>query len=112
MVATPLRALPKADSAHLDRDPRAEAARHAFGVRPGRAGPLREVADRAAVVVLDDVLTTGSTLAAVTGRLWESGVPVAFGVTLAADVSLRRGGDGAVQVETQRAPQGVRIEVL
>ena len=92
VVATPLQALPKADSAHLDRGQRALAARHAFLIRPGRAGPLREVADRAAVVVLDDVLTTGSTLAAVAGRLWESGVPVAFGATLAA-TSLRRGGD-------------------
>jgi predicted amidophosphoribosyltransferase len=84
VVATPLRALPKDDSAHLNRDQRALAAGHAFALRPGRAGPLRQVADSAAVAVLDDVLTTGSTLAAVAGRLWEAGVPVAFGVTLAA----------------------------
>ncbi len=89
-VATPLRALPKNDSAHLDRYERAAAARHAFVLRPGAAQPLHTIADRAAVVLLDDILTTGSTMAAVAGRLLEAGVPAAFGVTLAA-TRLRRG---------------------
>jgi predicted amidophosphoribosyltransferase len=84
IVATPLRALPKHDSAHLDRYERAAAARHAFALLPGVAEPLRTVADRAAVVLLDDILTTGSTMAAVAGRLLDGGVPAAFGVTLAA----------------------------
>ncbi len=88
-VATPLRALPKADSAHLDREERAVTARTAFAMRSAwRNGPqltaLRSVADGGAVVLVDDVLTTGSTLAAVAGVLLAAGVPVTFAATLAA----------------------------
>jgi predicted amidophosphoribosyltransferase len=84
-VACPLRALPKQDSAHLDRHARARAAVGAFTARRGdtriRAGEV--------VVVLDDVVTTGATLAAATTRLTECGVAVAFAATLAA-TRLRR----------------------
>jgi len=45
----------------------------------------------AAVILLDDVLTTGATLAAVAARLAERGVPVAFAATIAA-TRLRAGG--------------------
>jgi predicted amidophosphoribosyltransferase len=44
-VATPLRALPKPDSAHLDRQARAQAALTSFVVRPRRAAPLAALAD-------------------------------------------------------------------
>jgi predicted amidophosphoribosyltransferase len=87
VLATPLRARPKADSAGLDRVQRAAAARHAFVVRAGwdrRIGVLGQFADHGAVVLVDDVLTTGSTLAAVATVLSGAGVPVAFAATLAA----------------------------
>ncbi len=89
-VIRPLRALPRADSAHLDAASRAEAARTAFAPHRRRAAALPAAAADALVVVLDDVLTTGATLAAVSGLLARSGAPVAFGAVLAAT---RRHGD-------------------
>jgi predicted amidophosphoribosyltransferase len=86
-VAPVLRALPKEDSTHLDRHARARVALGSFAARPA-AGRVRP---GALVVVLDDVVTTGSTLAAVTARLAERGVVVAFAATLAA-TRLRRVG--------------------
>jgi predicted amidophosphoribosyltransferase len=89
VVTTPLRALPKQDSARLDRDQRAAAAGSAFTVRRQwrtgtRPAALRSVADSGAVVLVDDVLTTGATLAATATLLLDLGVPVAFAATLAA----------------------------
>jgi predicted amidophosphoribosyltransferase len=88
-VVTPLRALPKPDAASLDREARAQAAREAFATRSGRAEDLRAVADAGVVVLLDDVVTTGATLAAAARCLSDAGVPVAFAATLAA-TRLRR----------------------
>jgi predicted amidophosphoribosyltransferase len=89
-LAAPLRARPKADSTHLDRAARAREARAAFARRARRVPAVRSMARAgAAVVLLDDVLTTGSTLAAVATRLGEAGIPVAFAATLAA-TRLRR----------------------
>ena len=85
-VATPLRALPRVDSAQLDREQRAAAAHAAFVVRPAasRLAALRAIADRGAVVLVDDVLTTGATLAAATRRLLEHEIVVTFAASLAA----------------------------
>lgn len=89
VTATALRALPRADSTHLDREQRALAAHGAFAVRRAwrsgaRLAALRTLTDGGAVVLVDDVLTTGSTLAAAARRLLDVGVPVTFAATLAA----------------------------
>jgi len=85
-VTSPLRALPRVDSAQLDREQRAAAAHAAFVVRPAvsRLAALRAIADRGAVVLVDDVLTTGATLAAATRRLLEHEIVVTFAASLAA----------------------------
>ncbi|MFJ6195323.1 ComF family protein [Micromonospora sp. NPDC092111] len=70
-TAGPLRALPRADSVELDRAGRAEAAVSAFRLRSGWTG--RGAGGRT-VVVLDDILTTGATLAAVSRTLHAAGM--------------------------------------
>jgi predicted amidophosphoribosyltransferase len=82
-VARPLRALPRPDSVALDAAGRATAAANAFQIRPGR--PSASLAAPSGVtVVLDDLVTTGVTLAAVTARLAEIGVNVQAAAVLAA----------------------------
>lgn len=99
-VVPAVRALPRPDSAHLNREARAATAVAAFEVRPGWVSRLRPLADSGAVVVLDDILTTGSTLSAVTLRMLEAAVPVAFAATLAA-TRLRQAGQSLIP----RAPE-------
>jgi predicted amidophosphoribosyltransferase len=92
-IARPLRALPRGgDSAELNAEERARAARHAFAVRPGPAAALRAVAarDGATVVLLDDIVTTGVTLAAAAECLAAAGVRVDRAAVLAATQRRRR----------------------
>lgn len=89
LVRQPLRASPRPDSALLDRSGRAAAAAASIRLRPTRLDALRRDAGGAQVVVVDDVVTTGATLTAVTGRLAEAGVAVAAAAVLAA-TRLRR----------------------
>jgi hypothetical protein len=83
-VARPLRAAPRPDSAGLTSAERALAAAHGFRLRPGRLASLRRASAAGPVVVLDDIVTTGATLAAVAATLARSGVPVSAAAVLAA----------------------------
>jgi predicted amidophosphoribosyltransferase len=83
-VARPLRARPRADSADLDRAERLAASAGAFRITPGRAQALRRAAAGRAVVVVDDIMTTGATLAAISGQLAAVGVTVRACAVLAA----------------------------
>ena len=78
-------ARPRPDSAHLTAADRAAAARDSFRTRPG---PARRIAAAvpagACVIVVDDVITTGATLASLTTQLAVDGVRVRGAVTLAA----------------------------
>ncbi|MDG4833080.1 ComF family protein [Solwaraspora sp. WMMD1047] len=97
LVAHPLRALPRPDSADLDSAGRAQAAATAFRVRggsfrvPGGLDRLRQAAVEHPVVLLDDIVTTGATLAAVTRLLAANGIPVAVAAVLAATIRRRLG---------------------
>lgn len=85
-LARPLRARPRPDSAGLDAAERAAAARSALRPRPLQIGMSRRWAARtgASVILLDDVVTTGATLAAAAGQLTRVGVPVVGAAVLAA----------------------------
>lgn len=84
VAVQPLRALPRPDSAQLDRLGRAAAAAEAFQLRPARVRSLRNALPAGSVVLLDDIVTTGATLAAVSELLAAVGVPVAAAGVLGA----------------------------
>ncbi|GIF48855.1 putative amidophosphoribosyltransferase [Asanoa ferruginea] len=83
-VAQPLRALPKPDATHLDSAQRAIAAAAAFRPRAKAMDRARRAANGRAVVVVDDIVTTGATLAALTALLIRAEVPVDSAAILAA----------------------------
>lgn len=80
----PLRALPRPDSATLDRLGRAAAAAQAFRLRPARLPQLARLAEGRSVVLVDDIVTTGASLAAVAHLLRAAGVEVRGAAVLAA----------------------------
>jgi predicted amidophosphoribosyltransferase len=84
-VATALTARPRADSVHLSAEDRSSAAVGAFLARDRVLGRMRRAERRGAVpVVVDDILTTGATVQAVTVTLGTGGLPVAAAAVLAA----------------------------
>ncbi|MEU8075788.1 ComF family protein [Catellatospora citrea] len=83
-VAAPLRALPKADSAHLSSAQRAASAAGAFALRRGAVQRARRAVPGSVTVLLDDIVTTGATLAAASVLLESAGMRVDVCVTLAA----------------------------
>jgi predicted amidophosphoribosyltransferase len=89
-VTRPLRASPRPDSASLDARERAAVAVNSLRITSaGIRGLRRCVTVGGMVVVVDDIVTTGSTLAAVTTRLASVGVQVTGAAVLAA-TQLRR----------------------
>ncbi|MFB9239757.1 phosphoribosyltransferase family protein [Plantactinospora siamensis] len=88
-VARPVRALPRPDSAELDAAGRAEAAAAGFRLRPMSVSRLPRVVAGHAVVVVDDIVTTGSSIAAIAKLLNDCDVTVDAAAVLAATV--RRG---------------------
>ena len=90
-VVQPLRASPRADSALLGAADRAAAAESSLRIRRGGVRSLsRLVRIGGTLVVVDDIVTTGATLAAVTRRLDEVNLQVAGAAVLAATRLRRR----------------------
>ncbi|GAB7048260.1 hypothetical protein JCM9534A_33860 [Catenuloplanes indicus JCM 9534] len=85
-LARPLTARSAADSTRLSAAGRMAEATAKFRVRARVAGRLRDTPG--AVILVDDIVTTGATLAVIAARLRASGVPVTGAAVLAA--TLRR----------------------
>lgn len=84
-IAQPLRVLPRTDSASLDAAGRAAAAENSLRIRRSRIAVSRHrTTIRGTLVVVDDIVTTGATLAAITARLREVNMQVTGAAVLAA----------------------------
>jgi predicted amidophosphoribosyltransferase len=84
-VVRPLRARPRPDSAGLSSADRLRAADAAFAVVPGRLPAMRAaVRAGARLVVVDDIVTTGATLATASARLREAALDAEVAAVLAA----------------------------
>jgi predicted amidophosphoribosyltransferase len=84
-VTQPLRALPRPDSVSLDAAARVAVAENSLRIRSARIRVLRRALTmKGTLIVVDDIVTTGSTLAAVTTRLEEVNMQVAGAAVLAA----------------------------
>jgi len=102
-MGRPLRALPRPDSASLDVAGRATAAESSLRIkgsriRISRRGPTM----RGTLIVVDDIVTTGATLAAVARRLREAEMQVTGAAVLAA--TRLRASRAPIRV---RAPTGI-----
>jgi predicted amidophosphoribosyltransferase len=94
-VVRPLRARPRPDSATLDAPGRRMAAESSLTIRRAWIRiSRRRPTMRGTLIVVDDILTTGATLAAVAARLTEAKMQVTGSATLAA-TRLRRVADPA-----------------
>ncbi len=93
-VSHQLEALPRPDSTSLTVAGRRSAAEDSLRIRRPRIGvPRRATPRKGTLVVVDDIVTTGATLAVVTGRLEEAKMQVA-GVAVLAATRLRRSSAG------------------
>ncbi|GAA1878489.1 ComF family protein [Asanoa iriomotensis] len=83
-VIRPVRALPKPDATHLDSAQRAIAAAAAFQPQSTRLPRARRAAAGRTVVIVDDIVTTGATLAALAAILARAEIPVNAAALIAA----------------------------
>lgn len=89
-VSARLEALPRPDSTSLNVVGRRAVAENSLRIRRLRIGvPWRVAPGKGTLVIVDDIVTTGATLAAATGRLEEAKMQVAGAAVLAA-TQLRR----------------------
>jgi predicted amidophosphoribosyltransferase len=84
-LAAPVMTRPRVDSVTLDADGRVEEATRSFVPRPRELARMAAAVHRGAVVIpVDDILTTGGTMAALASRLRAGGLPVPVAAVLAA----------------------------
>ena len=84
-IIQPIRALSRADSASLNAAGRRAAAENSLRIRRSRIGvSRRRTTMGGTLVVVDDIVTTGATLAALTARLREVNMQVTGAAVLAA----------------------------
>jgi len=108
-VIQPLRASPRPDSASLDAAGRTAVAESSLRINAARIRVLRrEPTMRRTLVVVDDIVTTGATLAAVVGRLREANVQVTGTAVIAATQRRRAVPGHLAALPRQGSRPGVR----
>ncbi|MFC3381254.1 ComF family protein [Couchioplanes azureus] len=108
-VGRVLRALPRPDSASLTVAERAAAAENSLRIKGARIRiPRRRPTIGGTLIVVDDIVTTGATLAAVTVRLREADMQVAGAAVLAATRLRKVRGTARDEVRV-RAASGTKV---